>query len=305
MIVSASRRTDIPAYYADWFCRRLREGFAYVRNPFRPSLIYRVPLTPDVVDGLVLWTKNPRPILGRLEALRDYVYYFQFTLTPYGRDVEPNIPPKEETAVPAFQELARRVGKERVVWRYDPILISPAFTFDFHVKAFEALAGRLAGFTETCVVSFFDFYRSVRGNAARLGLTEPPAALKEDLLGRLAETARQAGLALETCAEDMDFERLGVRRGACVDRERLERLGGCRLEAGRDKNQRPQCGCCESVDIGAYSTCPGGCLYCYASHSPKRVVRNIALHDPASPLLVGHVEEGDVVREREAKSWRV
>lgn len=303
MIISASRRTDIPAYYADWFIRRLQEGFVYVRNPMRFHQISKIALTPDVVDGIVLWTKNPLPIMGRLDALRDYACYFQFTITPYGKEVEPNVPPTD-AAADTFRELARRVGKERVVWRYDPILLGGAYTAEYHTERFSRLAGLLAGFTETCTISFLDFYRCMKGRAAHLGVTEPAPAQKEDLMGRLTEIAKAAGLNLDACAEDMDFSRLGVGRARCVDKERLERIGGFKLNVEKDKNQRPACLCAQSVDIGAYDTCQSGCLYCYAVHSLKKAAQNAALHDPASPLLFGQVEEDDVVTEREMKSCR-
>jgi hypothetical protein len=267
--------------------------------------IGKIALTPDVVDGVVLWTKNPLPLMGRLDALRDYVYYFQFTLTPYDKDVEPNVPPKDEVIVPAFLELARRIGKERVVWRYDPILFSDVHTAAYHVERFKSLAGRLAGSTGTCTVSFLDFYRGMKGRVAPLGVIEPPAALKEDLLGRFSEIAKAAGISLDACAEGMDFTSLGVGRARCIDKERIERIGGFRLNVDRDKNQRPACLCAQSIDIGAYDTCGSGCLYCYATHSRKKAAENAARHDPASPLLFGQLGEDDVVTEREMKSCRV
>jgi hypothetical protein len=305
MLISASRRTDIPAYYADWFFSRLQDGFVTVRNPMRFRHISRVPLTPDVVDGIVFWTKNPQPMMGRLDSLRDYVYYFQFTLTPYGEDVEPHVPPKDEVVVPTFIKLAKTVGKERMVWRYDPILLSGVYTVEYHVERFKCLAGRLAGFTEKCTVSFLDMYRSIKKSAAQLGVIEPTPAQKEDLLGQFSEIAKAAGIYIDTCAEDFDVTRLGIGRASCIDKARLERIGGYRLNIEKDKNQRPACLCAQSIDIGAYDTCQSGCLYCYANHSQKKVSQNAALHDVNSPLLFGQVTEGDVVKEREVKSYRV
>ena len=169
MIISASRRTDIPAYYADWFCNRIREGYVCVRNPMNFHQVSRIDLSPDVVDGIVFWTKNPLPLMARLEELRGYTFYFQFTLTPYGKDVEPCVPSKNDVILPAFQELSRRVGPERVIWRYDPILFTNRYTMDYHITFFSQLARRLEGYTRKCIISFVDLYRNTQTNMKGLG----------------------------------------------------------------------------------------------------------------------------------------
>lgn len=304
MIISASRRTDIPAFYADWFVNRLRAGFVCVRNPHNPRQIGKIDLSPDVVDGIVLWTKNPSPMIDRLDALRDYPYYFQCTLTAYDRDVEANLPSKNEVLIPAFQRLSKRAGKERVVWRYDPILFNARYTMAYHLRYFRLLAERLAGYTEKCTVSFLDFYPKIERNLAALGIVWPTAAQKEELLLRFSEIASQAGLAIDTCAEDGSYHHAGVPAAHCIDSERLERIGGYRLAAEKDKNQRAACGCCASVDIGAYDSCGNGCQYCYANHQQGAVLRRMAAHQPDSPLLLGRIEECDQIKVREAVSLR-
>ena len=172
MIVSVSRRTDIPAFYADWFFRRLEEGFALVRNPVNPRRVSRVNLSPDATDGFVFWTKNPSPMLNRLSRLRDYAYYFQVTLNAYGRDAEPGVPSKRDVIIPAFRRLSELAGRERVIWRYDPVFFSAAYTMEHHVRYFERLAALLAPWTEKCIVSFLDVYRNTRRNMASLGLRD-------------------------------------------------------------------------------------------------------------------------------------
>ena len=141
MILSASRRTDIPNYYSDWFFNRLQEGFLFVRNPYNPHQISRIDLSPETVDCIVFWTKNPEPILGRLEELEGYPYYFQFTLTGYGKDIEPNVPHKKEKMLSVFRELSGRIGSRRVIWRYDPILFTKKYSTAYHLRAFEQIAG--------------------------------------------------------------------------------------------------------------------------------------------------------------------
>ena len=162
MIISASRRTDIPTYYSEWFLNRIKDGFVYVRNPMNVHQISKISLSPDVVDGIVFWTKNPVPMLDKLYNLQDYAYYFQFTVNSYGKDIEANIPSKNDIIVPAFRELSRIIGAEKVIWRYDPIMLTSKYTIDYHVNYFNELAKRLSGYTHKCVISFVDFYRNTQ-----------------------------------------------------------------------------------------------------------------------------------------------
>ena len=140
MIISASRRTDIPNYYSEWFYNRIKEGFLYVRNPMNAHQISEIKITPEIVDCIVFWTKNPLPMMSRLDELKDYPYYFQFTLTGYGKDVEANLPNKKTEMIPVFQELAEKIGKEKVIWRYDPIFFSDRYAKEYHLKAFQSIA---------------------------------------------------------------------------------------------------------------------------------------------------------------------
>ena len=304
MIISASRRTDIPTYYSEWFFNRLREGYVLVRNPMNARHISRISLSPEAVDGIVFWTKNPVPMLSRLGELEPYPYYFQFTLTAYGRDVEPNLPGKNGVLIPAFQELSRMAGRERVVWRYDPIFLSDRYTVEYHCRYFRVLAAKLGEYTEKCTVSFLDFYRSTARNMRSLHIREMTAAQQREMMERFSEIAGEYGLYIDTCSEAISLEDLGVSHASCVDRERLERIGGYRLNVGRDRNQRKECGCAASVDIGAYDTCGNGCLYCYATDSPPRAAERVRAHRPDSPILFGTIGPEDVIREREAVSLR-
>lgn len=304
MIISASRRTDIPTYYSEWFFNRLREGYVLVRNPMNARQISRISLSPEAVDGIVFWTKNPVPMLSRLGELEPYPYYFQFTLTAYGRDVEPNLPGKNGVLIPAFQELSRMAGRERVVWRYDPIFLSDRYTVEYHCRYFRVLAAKLGEYTEKCTVSFLDFYRSTARNMRSLHIREMTAAQQREMMERFSEIAGEYGLYIDTCSEAISLEDLGISHASCVDRERLERIGGYRLKVGRDRNQREECGCAVSVDIGAYDTCGNGCLYCYATDSPPRAAERVRAHRPDSPILFGTVGPEDVIREREAVSLR-
>ena len=304
LIISASRRTDIPAYYSDWFCNRIREGYVDVRNPMNFHQVSRIVLSPEVVDGIVFWTKNPLPLMPRLDELRNYPFYFQFTLTPYGKDIEPGVPSKNDVILPAFRELSQRIGPERVIWRYDPILLTTRYTTDYHIAFFSRLAQRLEGYTHKCVISFVDLYRNTKNNMKGLGfspLTEQQIFM---LAQQLVLIADRHHLVLETCAEQTDLTAFGISHGHCIDRSLLERLAGCGLLLGKDKNQRPECGCMASIDIGMYDTCRHGCKYCYATHSSKALVHNTESFDPQSPLLCGRLLPEDVVKDRTVKSCK-
>ena len=237
--------------------------------------------------------------MDHLPLLKDYPFYFQFTLTAYAQDLEPGVPNKNEVIIPAFQELSRRIGPERVIWRYGPILLTPKYTIDYHVHYFEELCKRLSGCTLKCVISFVDLYRHLGQRFQALGNGEI-----YQRAGRFSDIAQEYHLTLETCAERLDLSQFGIRHGHCVDGELLERLIGQPLSLSKDKNQRDACGCMTSIDIGMYDTCANGCKYCYANHAPASVRRNLQAHDPASPLLCGGLAPEDIIKGRAVASCK-
>ncbi|MGQ9558310.1 MAG: DUF1848 domain-containing protein [Desulfurispora sp.] len=301
MIISASRRTDIPAFYSEWFWRRLQEGYVLVRNPMNIHRVSKVLLNKQAVDGIVFWTKNPRPMFERLYLLEDYAYYFQYTLNPYGRILEKHLPPLEQ-CVQTFRELSRLIGAERVIWRYDPVILSGEITLQYHLEQFVRLADKLAGYTRNCVFSFVDFYSKAQRNLRGVGVREISRGEKLYLAEQLARLAAHFGLQLASCAEDLDLSQFGIMPSRCIDGQLLSSITGRVLRVEKDKNQRQSCGCAASVDIGAYNTCRHGCLYCYANYSKVAVEKNMALYDPASPLLCSKLTMEDVVVEKKAIS---
>lgn len=304
MILSASRRTDIPNYYSEWLARRFRAGFLCVRNPMNFRQVSRITLNPNVIDCIVFWTKNPAPMLPYLDEYRRYMYYFQFTLTGYGKDIEPGLPDKRRILIPVFCELADRIGRDRVIWRYDPIFLSDHYTLDYHVKAFTRIAEALAGRTRRVVISFLDDYEKTKRNMKGINIQ----GLTKEKMRRLAHSfaviAGRYGMEIQTCAEKIDLSEYGITHGACIDREYIEHLLGCRLRAGKDHGQRPECRCMESVEIGSYHTCRNGCRYCYANFSDGRVQARIRDFDVDSPILCGKMESEDRITERKMKTLR-
>lgn len=302
MIISASRRTDIPSYYSDWFFNRLKEGYVYTRNPMNIHKISDIPLTLDVVDGIVLWTKNPTPMLNKIHMLKDYPYYFQFTVNSYGSDIEPNIPLKSDVIIPTFQQLSTEIGKEKIVWRYDPIFLNKKYTMEYHKKYFEMMCDRLSDYTEKCTISFLDLYRNTQRNIAEQGVIPLNNSQMIEIAESFSLIAKEHGIYIDTCAEKIDLEKYGVKHAHCIDKERFERIGGYKLNVKKDKNQRIECGCIDSIDIGAYNTCKNGCIYCYANYSQKTVSKNSISHDPNSPLLFGEVGENDEITKKKCNS---
>lgn len=304
MILSVSRRTDVPNYYSDWFVNRIKEGFLYVRNPMNAHQISRIALSPDVVDCIVFWTKNPANMIEKLECLQDYAYYFQFTLTGYGRDIEPNLPDKREELIPTFKQLSKKIGKEKVIWRYDPILISKKYTMDYHLRAFEEIASNLADYTEKVVISFVDFYAKTQRNTRELDIRQPTNEEMINLAAQMAQIASRYNLIIESCAEQINLQKIGIQHGSCIDKKLIEKILGCKLNGEKDKNQRGECGCLESVEVGSYNTCLNGCKYCYASFNDEKVKENVKTYDPDAPLLCGDITADDNITDRRVKSLK-
>ncbi len=292
MIVSVSRRTDIPAFYGDWFRNRLRAGSCRVANPFDPGRVRTVSLARADVDAFVFWTRNPAPfapVLAELDGL-GFPYLVLLTLTGYGPPLEPHAP-AAGAVLAAARALAGRIGPERLVWRYDPIVLGPGLAPADHERRFAELAAAFEGVATSVRVSFLDLYRKTRRRLAALPggeayLADPatPPAIGE-LVAALVAVAARHGMRVATCAEGRDWSAFGACPGACVDGRRLPRVL-CVDAAAPDPGQRPACRCAPSVDIGVNDTCLHGCAYCYATSSHERARRRAAGHDPAADSLL-------------------
>ena len=300
MIISASRRTDIPALYVPWFMNRLKEGFVLIPNQRNPSCISKVRLSPAWVDCFVFWTKNPFPMLDKFSSIIEMGYQIlvQFTLTPYGQSIEPHLPPKK-TLVRAFRMLAGILGYGQVIWRYDPIFLDAEHTIAWHEKQFGDLAKELASCTDRCIISFMDIYRFNRNLYSALTAEEINGVAE-----RLGAIAQKYGLPLFTCAEESDLSRYGIKHSSCIDPLIIARLLGMSLNAAKDKAQRPACGCIESVDIGAYNTCAHGCTYCYATTNRQTAMHRYTTHDPTAPMLTGYPCGDETIIDHTAPSMK-
>lgn len=303
MIISASRRTDIPAFYSEWFFNRIRAGYLDVRNPMSYHRISRISLDPEVIDCIVFWSKNPKPMLKRLEELKGYNFYFQFTINPYDQRIEKAVPMKSGI-IDTFKQLSDKLGEKKVIWRYDPILLSEHITINYHLKYFEELAKRLKGYTKYCVISFIDLYKKTERNIKETTIREPQKGEMTTLAKNIVAIANNYGMKVVSCAESLDLSKDGIEHGHCIDQALIEDIVGYRIDAHKDKYQRKECGCIESIDIGQYNTCSHNCVYCYANFNKNMVVHQVEKHDKKSSLLIGTLGDDDIVKERKMYSLK-
>ncbi len=295
MIISASRRTDIPAFYADWFMQRIRDGVCTVPNPFNAKQVSTISLLPEDVDAVVFWTRNARPLLPRLRELdaSGYNYLFLYTVLDYPSWLETNSPPLD-SAINTFRALANQIGPDRIVWRYDPLVFTPALNAEYHREKFAEIARRLNGQTHQVKISVMDEYAKTRRRMAEV--PDQPVLSKEELASRpdfqtlmrdMASIAAAHGMEIHSCAETIDLTPFGIQPGKCMDDELLNRLFGLELLDKKDPSQRQYCLCTVSRDIGMYNSCLFGCQYCYATTSFEQSKERYKLHDPANSSLIG------------------
>jgi len=308
MIISASRRTDIPAFYAEWLYNRLKAGFTLVPNPYNAGNVSRVDLTPDNVDAIVFWTKNPAPLFKYLDRIDDlgFNYYFQFTLNGYPEVLEPGVPRYGEI-ISTFRKLCDSIGPEKIVWRFDPIVVSSVTPGDYVVELFEKISGDLDGYTSRVVISFVDYYRKVRRSmeelSRRRNVTFADLGREEKLVSNIASGISRAAAAhsleIFSCAEEYDLSAWGIKNGKCIDDRLIERLFGIRLDVAKDRSQRKECGCVQSRDIGQYDSCVHGCIYCYANSGGEVSHKRYSSYRVSdTSLLPNHQGSGEIEETR-------
>lgn len=296
MILSVSRRTDIPALYSDWFMYRLRAGEVLVRNPINPKQVSSIPLSPENIDCIVFWTKDPRKLMAYLDEIdrMGYTYYFSVTINPYGKDIESHVDMKKNI-IEAFRELSGRIGKKRVIWRYNPILFSDKIDKAYHLKWFDYLARELGEYTDKCVFSFLEVYKKLQNNLAAMNIYNPSDAVKKDLIAQMCSIAGSRSIRLASCGETIDFSDLGIEKNKCVDDVLIKDILGCNIKVSKDKSQRDKCNCVSSRDIGTYNTCTNGCVYCYANIDKKSADKQHLHYNPDSPLLCDILKGDEVI----------
>ena len=302
MIINTGQRTDIPAFYPEWFANRLREGFVMVRNPYNPLQVSRYRLDREVVDAIGFCSKNPGPFFKYMDLLDGYGQFWYVTITGYGKDIEPGVPDKKKV-MEDFKWLSKRVGINSVGWRYDPIFVDEKYTVDYHLQKFQEMAANLDGYTNRVVISFIDIYEKVKRNFPEAkGVT---AEEKMYLGQKMVEIAAAHDMVVKPCAEGDFLAKYGADCGGCMTIADYEKAIGKSLVVPKSKNKpaRENCSCYITADIGAYDTCAHFCKYCYANNDINQVRINRGLHDVNSPLLIGNIGPDDIVTEAEQRSW--
>lgn len=301
MILNTGSRTDIPAFYSSWFYHRIEAGFVCTRNPYNPQQVRRYRISPDTVDIISFCTKNPEPMLSRIHQLDTYRQFWGVTLTPYGRDIEPNVPDKHRI-IKEIRELSNVVGKQAVSWRYDPIFITEKYSVEYHLHAFETICAALQGYISFCVISFIDLYAKTKRNFPDVKEVTPEQ--QAFFAQKLSSIAAAHDIPVRACCESTSLQKYGINTDGCMTKQVLEEATGCQLIVPKSKTAaRAQCACLLGDDIGMYNTCGHGCLYCYANFDNHTVRTNMSRHDPDSPFLIGDYQQDDIIIDVDQKSW--
>lgn len=293
MILNVSGRTDIVAFYTDWFIKRYQDGFVDVRNPFYPKMVSRIYFTD--VDAILFCTKNPIPILEHIKKI-NHPILFHITITPYKKDIEPNVPPKG-LVIEAVKKLAKIIGSEHIYIRYDPIFISNKYSIEYHQKSFEKLCSLLKGSTKHIIVSFLDDYKNVRKNKTILDFKKFTEEDYKNLGTSFSQIARKYDMTVQTCFEDQNLVEYGFIKEDCLSHSLAFQLTGKTYKKWTARKGK-KCNCVQMVDIGVYNSCRHFCKYCYANYDEKQVQNNFIEHDPNSSLLVGNIQKDDIIKER-------
>ena len=293
MILFASGRTDIPAFYSKWFINRVKAGFVDVRNPFNQNLVSRINFSD--VDLIMFCSKNPLPMIDKLKMLKVPVL-FHVTITPYSKDVEPNIPDKR-LIIEGVKKLSLVLGIDNVVLRYDPIFLSDKYNVDYHIRAFDKLCKNLNGYVNKIIVSFMDEYKNVRINKDILKYRTFTREDYKKIGEAFSKSAMDNGMSVQTCFEDEDLTEYGFVKGECLSHGLAYILTGKKFKSSNVRKEK-KCECVQMVDIGDYNSCMHMCKYCYANYDEKAVSSNFERHDDNSSLLIGSVQSDDVIKVR-------
>lgn len=301
MILFVSGRCDIPAFYSEWFFNRIRAGFVDVRNPYDAHQLSRIHLTKSNIDACLFCTKNPSPMINRLDEI-SFPYLFHITLTPYHHDIEPHVPDKQQV-IQAIITLSEKIGKERVVLRYDPVLINDRYTMEYHQKAFQKLIDQVAPYISTVIFSFVDIYKNTTQHAKELSLHPITKTEMIQCAKVFSKIVKPYGLTLQTCAETIDLSEYGIKNGACISKEIMEQLLHHPYDPPHGKAVR-NCNCLPTVDIGDYNACPHYCRYCYANYNEEAVKQRCLTHNPDASVLIGEITAEDHIKIRTEKQHR-
>lgn len=303
MIINTGSRTDTVQYYTKWLLKRFEEGFVYSRNPIFPAKVARYELNPDILDCVIFCSKNYEPILDDITKITDkFNTYFYYTITTYGKDIEPNVPTIDKS-IKTLIRLSEIVGKQRIAWRYDPILLTNSYTKEVHYKTFDYMAQRLSPYIDRCIFSFVEMYKKLKINMPEIILLTDDD--KNEIAKNIGAISKKHNIIIQTCATDGDYKKYGILNSGCITADILGKANDITFKKLKHSGNRKDCNCMENRNIGDYDTCPNGCKYCYANQNPKIALENFKKHNPDFDMILGNLNETDEVTEGLQKTFIV
>lgn len=301
MIINTGSRTDTVQYYSDWLLKRFKEGFVYSRNPLFPNIVTRYELNPNILDCVVFCSKNYEPILDRLTEITDkFNTYFHYTITAYGRDIEPNVPTIDES-IETLIKLSKIIGKQRIAWRYDPILLTKKYTKQVHYNTFDYMSKRLSPHIDRCIFSFVDMYKKLETNMPEIIILNNND--KIEIAKNIGSIAKKHNMIIQTCATIEDFKQFGILQSGCMTSKILGNANNITFKKVRHSGNRQGCKCIENRNIGDYDTCPNGCKYCYANKNQQIAQENYKKHNPNDLMILGNLKPTDEIQQSNQKSY--
>ena len=303
MIINTGSRTDTVQYYSEWLLKRFKEGFVYSRNPLFLNKVTKYELNPEVVDCVIFCSKNYEPILERLHEITDrFNTYFYYTITAYGKDIEPNVPSIEDS-IETLIKLSEIVGAKRIAWRYDPILLTEKYTKNRHYETFDYMSEKLSPYIDRCIFSFVEMYKKLKTNMPEIILLTQED--KDEIAKNIGLIAKKNKILLQTCATLENYEKYNIIQSGCITAEILGTANGVTFSNIKHSGNRKGCRCMESRNIGDYDTCPNGCKYCYANQNPQIARKNYEKHNIDSPLILGGLNPTDEISQSSQRSFLI
>ena len=303
MIINTGSRTDTVQYYSEWLLKRFKEGFVYSRNPLFLNKVTKYELNPEVVDCVIFCSKNYEPILERLHEITDrFNTYFYYTITAYGKDIEPNVPSIEDS-IETLIKLSEIVGAKRIAWRYDPILLTEKYTKNRHYETFDYMSEKLSPYIDRCIFSFVEMYKKLKTNMPEIILLTPED--KDEIAKNIGLIAKKNKILLQTCATLENYEKYNIIQSGCITAEILGKANDVSFSNIKHSGNRKGCRCMENRNIGDYDTCPNGCKYCYANQNPQIAKKNYEKHNADSPLILGGLNPTDEISQSSQRSFLI
>lgn len=301
MIINTGSRTDTVQYYTEWLLKRFEEGFVYSRNPMFPNKVTKYELNPEILDCVIFCSKNYEPILPYIESITNrFNTYFHYTITAYGKDIEPKVPSIDKS-IETLIKLSEIVGKQRIAWRYDPILLTEKYTKEVHYNTFDYMAEKISPHIDRCIFSFVEMYKKLKVNMPEIILLNEND--KNEIAKNIGGISKKYNMIIQTCATNGNYEQFNIKPSGCMTSEILGTANNITFKKIKHSGNRQSCNCMENRNIGDYDTCPNGCKYCYANQDPKIALENFKKHKPEFDTILGNLKDTDEISQSSQKSF--